>query len=115
MTELETKLLAALKLVKRVIEGAGYPVDSAIDHAIAEAEIAPQPSADGWIPWAGGECPVANGTLVDVRYRSGRENYELPANEIDDRFSNDASYCFWHHDGMGNDIVAYRVVKEAQQ
>ncbi|MFM7012448.1 MAG: hypothetical protein ACKO0Z_24495, partial [Betaproteobacteria bacterium] len=28
---------------------------------------APQPSDDGWIPWEGGECPVAHGTVVDVR------------------------------------------------
>ena len=26
---------------------------------------------DGWIEWGGGECPVEEGTLVDVRFRDG--------------------------------------------
>lgn len=27
--------------------------------------------ADGWIDWPGGECPVPDGTLVEVRLRNG--------------------------------------------
>ena len=66
---------------------------------------APQPADDGWIPWKGGECPVAHGTVVDVRYRDGWEGDGL------------ASKWRWHHatqessDVKGLDIIAYRVVK----
>ena len=76
--------------------------------AIAKAEdilIAPQPSADGWISWAGGERPVAHSTIVDVRLRNQGEGRAV------------ASNWRWHHETRGNsilkgnDIVAYRVVK----
>ena len=74
--------------------------------AKAEATLAaPQPADDGWIPWKGGECPVAHGTVVDVRYRDGWEGDGL------------ASKWRWHHatqessDVKGLDIIAYRVVK----
>ena len=78
------------------------------ESAIAKAEAilaAPQPSADGWIPWAGGERPVAHSTIVDVRLRNGWEGDLL-------------SFMWrWHHatqkssDVKELDIVAYRVVK----
>ena len=74
---------------------------------IAKAEAilaAPQPSADGWIPWEGGDCPVAHSTIVDVRLRNGWEGDLL------------ASVWCWHHatqessDVKELDIIAYRVV-----
>ena len=76
--------------------------------AIAKAEAtlaAPQPADDGWIPWEGGECPVAHGTVVDVRLRNQGEGRAVASN--------------WRglHQTRGNsilkgtDIVAYRVVK----
>lgn len=67
------------------------------------------PDADGWIEWHGGDCPVAEGTLVDVKFRDGREAYSTPANVIDNRYSADASHAFWNSDGADNDIVAYRL------
>ena len=74
--------------------------------AKAEAILAvPQPADDGWIPWEGGECPVAHGTIVDVRLRLGCEGCAV------------ASNWRWCHETRGNpileggDIIAYRVVK----
>lgn len=69
------------------------------------------PDTDGWIEWHGGKCPVAEGTLVDVKFRDGREASSKPANVIDNRYSADASPAFWSSDGGGNDIVAYRLRK----
>lgn len=63
---------------------------------------------DGWIEWRGGECPVPEGTLVDVRYRDGQELNALPANDIA-ASSRDASHAFWRADGNQNDIIAYRL------
>ena len=74
--------------------------------AKAEATLtAPQPADDGWIPWEGGECPVAHSTTVDVRLRSQGEGCDV------------ASNWRWYHETRGNpilketDIIAYRVVK----
>lgn len=64
---------------------------------------------DGWIEW-GGECPVEEGALVDVRYRDGKELSALPANDIATS-SRDASCAFWRNDGAINDIIAYRLHK----
>ena len=72
--------------------------------AKAEAILAATQSDDGWIPWKGGECPVAHGTVVDVRLRNGWEGDLL------------ASMWCWHHatqessDVKELDIIAYRVV-----
>lgn len=32
-----------------------------------------------WIKWSGGDCPVPKGTLIDVKYRDGAENYHVKA------------------------------------
>lgn len=63
---------------------------------------------DGWICWGGGECPVEDGTMIDVRYRDGEEK-TLPANErVDGR---DATNQYWRHDNQINDIISYRLHK----
>ena len=59
-----------------------------------------------WIEWKGGECPVAPGTRVEVRFRSGDSDPHCNA-------------AWWGWKWMGRDledtydIVAYRVVSEA--
>lgn len=71
--------------------------------AIARAEAAlaePQPDADGWIPWAGGECPLADGVWHRVKFRNGDEC-------LDDQ----ASSWGWGEAAGGFQIIAYRVVK----
>lgn len=75
--------------------------------AKAEAAMAgPQPDADGWIKWGGGECPVSSDTRVELKFRSGQV-------WIDDEVE---TGCFWRwsHDGCPADIIAYRIVKEPQ-
>lgn len=70
-----------------------------------------EPAVDGgWIEWSGGNCPVARGTLVDIRVRDGREKLNLAANMITGG-ALDASYAFWRHDGFRGDIVAYRLAR----
>ena len=63
----------------------------------------PQPDADGWIPWAGGECPLGRGVLHQVRFRNGDGS---DWSEYPDRWH-------WDHNGSATDLIAYRVV-EAQ-
>jgi hypothetical protein len=78
---------------------------AAIDSAIARAEAAlaePQPEADGWIPWAGGECPVDANVEVIIKDRSGKVWRFGVAGDYD-----------WNHDEEPLDILFYRIV-EAQ-
>ncbi len=74
------------------------------------AAIEPKPvDPDGWVEWDGGECgesPVSLEMIVEVRYRSGKDDGPRQAWDF-----------FWGHpwrpDGDPDlDIVAYRIVKE---
>lgn len=51
-----------------------------------------------WIEWAGGDCPVAGDTRVDVRLRDGSE-YRCNVGVLE-----------WDHISDDSDIVAYRVL-----
>lgn len=66
-----------------------------------------------WIEWNGGECPVADGTIVDVRHRDGDEFFGELAwgrrRPLEGK-TNWAGAVYWHHDEVDGDIVAYRVV-----
>ena len=54
-----------------------------------------------WTEWKGGECPVPEGTKVDVIYRDGTKESLImaPLNVL----------CSWVHMGWEDDIVAYRL------
>lgn len=55
---------------------------------------------NGWIQWAGGECPVDSDVIVEVKYRNPN-SYQ---------FNNDRAGDFtWSHDGIDGDIIAYRL------
>jgi len=76
-----------------------------ISAAIASVKGNPLPLVDltdGWIEWKGGDCPVEEGTPVEVRFQNGKpSNGSCAAEEWD-----------WSHgDASGFDIIAYRVVE----
>lgn len=55
---------------------------------------------DGWIQWAGGECPVDSDAIVEVKYRKPNQY----------QFNNDRAGDFaWSHDGFDGDIITYRL------
>lgn len=63
-----------------------------------------EPADDGWIEWNGGECPVDEGTLVDVRHFDGEVFYGANA------FAFGPAYDWSHETPHKNgDIVAYRL------
>jgi len=82
-------------------DGVAYPVPTP-----------PQPDNDGWIKWEGGECPVSDGTIVDVQYRDRSRNAGEVASSSSDA-EGSACGAFWHNDDSRADIVAYRIVSEA--
>ena len=62
------------------------------------------PDEDGWLPWYGSGCPVAAGTMVDVRYRRVLAEEKAVY----------AHLSRWEHLPCDDDIVAYRIVEEAK-
>lgn len=57
-------------------------------------------ASEGWIEWAGGECPVDSDAIVEVKYRK-----PSPLNFKHDR----AGDFSWLHHGFDSDIIAYRL------
>lgn len=52
-----------------------------------------------WTVWTGGDQPVMDGTLVEVKRRDVT------------RLSRIARTLRWSHDGLATDIVAYRIIE----
>ena len=111
MNEITKELLDALKSIMALPD---HKVDrrdeaKAARAAIAKAEsalaalAAPQPADDGWIPWAGGDCPVERRAVVRVKAKNG----EIGTDK--------AHFYDWWHTGEPNDIVAYRVVQQSEK
>ncbi|MGL5395230.1 MAG: hypothetical protein ACRDBQ_08095 [Shewanella sp.] len=65
----------------------------------------PAQDADGWIKWKGGECPVDDCEIVQVKYRDD-DGSGLCAME--------ACEPCWGHYGEDCDIIAYRLHKPEQ-
>lgn len=64
---------------------------------------------DGWIEWGGGECPVPEGALVDVRYRNSEKFPDTFGTIALAVGGYGATGRHWNHDGYPNDIIAYRL------
>lgn len=62
----------------------------------------PAPDADGWIEWKGGECPVGEDDLIDVKFSDG-----------DSFFGVDNAWD-WSYDHDICNIIAYRLHKPEQ-
>lgn len=54
-----------------------------------------------WIEWGGGECPVADRTVVEFELRGGGRGY-----------TDKASDYYWGDDGDSCNIIRYRVVDD---
>lgn len=53
-----------------------------------------------WIEWLGGECPIPDGQLVEIRFRNGDALVVAMAGAWQ-----------WWHSGKKYDVVAYREVE----
>lgn len=62
---------------------------------------------DGWIEWRGGECPVDDSTIVDIKHRDGRvAEGEMAGNYI-------WTHGYYHYlTETAADIIAYRIIPE---
>ena len=111
MTDVTKDLLEALKAAQAYVCGPTAwtqeqedTLVEAMSKAIARAESAlaePKPDADGWIPWAGGDCPLERRVRHQVRFRYGDESH----------WSKCPYGWNWEHTGAPTDIIAYRIVE----
>lgn len=82
---------------RRDLVKAGALVLAAIERR--DRAAAASPDADGWVDWHGGDCPVADDTLVEVMGRCGESDTDR------------ASAFRWWHGGNGYDTIRYRIVE----
>ena len=73
----------------------------------------PVPDADGWIAWKGGECPVDEGVVIDVKFRNGTVQTACAA-RCDKSPDHRYWTWIWSHSGHESDIIAYRLHKPEQ-
>jgi len=96
-----TMSASILRAVAPIVEAQkAYERDQEAAAALQQAATAPD--SDGWIPWNGGECPVAPLSLVKIRFRDG---------ECDDNGCRIAGHLRWEHIDTPSDIVAFKVVE----
>lgn len=60
---------------------------------------------EGFTPFDGGECPVDPSCIVEILLRNGKTNKN--------NFGYSADLFRWNHTGVENDIIAYKVIKNA--
>lgn len=66
-------------------------------------EAALAAKSDGWIEWGGGECPVSDNAMVDVRYRDGQIHKAQRAD------SYEWGHGYAHFVTTSAEIIAYRL------
>jgi hypothetical protein len=69
---------------------------------LQKVQIASSTIPEGFIPWHGGECPVAEGTVVDMLFRDGI---------IHGWRAIGRHATWWSHMNDATDVVAYRIHK----
>ena len=79
------------------------PENMATNADVLAAEEKVKEAAAGWITWAGGECPVADGVLVQVRG-------EFCPGEM---VASAGRWAWDHNRPMSDQITSYRIVGEA--
>lgn len=63
-----------------------------------------------WVDWPGGQCPVPNGTLVDVKFRSGKVHLAQVAHGLPRKANVSGSKAwrsYWQRNGIPQEIGAY--------
>lgn len=95
----EAKAAAQADYSKRILSAIDQsPILALVSELMALRE-AVKPAQE-WSHWAGGRQPVPDATIVD---------YRLRRDEPGKFGTNTADVLFWHHDGRGDDIIAWRL------
>lgn len=97
-----SRIKGSYSIAKDEVSAATDRLTSIITRAQYEAALAASKAAvgnNGWIQWAGGDCPVDSDAIVEVKYRNPNQ-YQFNSDRAGD--------FYWSHDGLGYDIIAYR-------
>lgn len=90
----EAALAASKELRPYQVSTGHYTSDAGAGKTASAAD------ADGWIEWAGGDCPVDSDAIVEVKCRWHNQH----------QYNNDRGGDFyWAHTGSNADIIAYRL------
>ncbi len=71
-----------------------------VAYCISETPSRPMPMGGGWLLWGGGNCPVDEGTPIEVEYRNGQQSLTV------------AQSVGWNHYGQEDDVVMYRLSRD---
>lgn len=74
-----------------------------------DGKIVPLVDKDGFIYWEGGECPVPEGTLADVKYQEGHMELAIPALTFETKPGQRYTAVNWNSFVGGGSIVAYKL------
>lgn len=102
-------IIGYAKLIANGMRTEGWPYQNwardveGVEKASIPTPLAPQPDADGWIPWGGGYMPVKAEALVTVKLRDGMSSKAGDGPKK-------AGDWLWAQTGMNSDIIAYKVV-----
>lgn len=105
----EVALAASRELRHYQVSTEHYTADTGAGKTASAAD------ADGWIEWAGGECPLGKGTIIDTKDRDGHENFGEVIGS-----TNNVDNIFWQRGVCSYpayEIIAYRLhqPQEAEQ
>lgn len=64
-----------------------------------------------WIEWNGGDCPIDEGTVIDIKTRKRGISTRVHAGRPEWEPDSKGPCCAvrWEHEGLGTDIIAYRL------
>lgn len=97
----ESALAASKELRPYQVSTGHYTSDAGAGKTASAAD------ADGWIEWAGGECPLEKGTIIDTKDRDGHENFGEVIGS-----TNNVDNIFWQRGVCSYpayEIIAYRL------
>ena len=97
----EVALAASKELRPYQVSTGHYTSDAGAGKTASAAD------ADGWIEWAGGECPLEKGTIIDTKDRDGHENFGEVIGS-----TNNVDNIFWQRGVCSYpayEIIAYRL------
>lgn len=97
----EAALAASKELRPYQVSTGHYTSDAGAGKTASAAD------ADGWIEWAGGECPLEKGTIIDTKDRDGHENFGEVIGS-----TNNVDNIFWQRGVCSYpayEIIAYRL------
>ena len=92
-----SRIIGSYSIAEDEVRAATDRLTAIITRAQYESALA---ASEGWIEWNGGECPVNDDCIVDVKFMCGQVENAMPAR-----------YWEWGNQDHRRDIISYRLHK----